>query len=208
MIELTGFLDSMAINAESRNPGRAHPLVLKHLQTRFAEHGNQLALMDALILCSFARVPLPDWLAEGLLGMMRDALNDGYLRGQGRGNSPTARALQFIVWDTRFWAVAAVRQAQGKPSKKIEWTGYSETSPELLREELFSRYAKPPVEIGATLDRAYEVASELLLGTLAFGAPREMKRAWAKGAPGRDADLFGGIVTPETRLVLGLPNLP
>lgn len=103
------------------------------------EHGEPVALYEALALCVAWKRPLPDWLAPSILEYTEKAVR----RGRGRGNRPWGIRLKNLqINRRRFWAVAEARK------NKLTW----EESYKRVQEELA---ATDPVVTTEAIKQSY-----------------------------------------------------
>ena len=135
-----------------------------------------LAPIDALVCATVAKRPVPDWAFDGLIGLLRTAIDNGLYSEKGRGNSPIGRIESLNRLEARFWAVAKVIRGQGRTPRNAEF--YGELSTAQLCEMLFAEYETEPFQLGETDQDAFRAASTLLRTTFAKGSPQVMERAY------------------------------
>ena len=146
---------------------------MPHAKERLDE-GNPLALYDAVTLCRNGRLPMPDWLAQALLDLIRSAYM-GEVKGvKGKGKSYIGEAKKNLRTLYRGQAVWQIRRVQ---EDRSEWV----MLPAPVRKCLLARRygdATKFMGFGRTEVDAFAVASKALAGTFARGEPRTMEMAY------------------------------
>lgn len=136
----------------------------------------EVAIVAALTFCTEWNAPVPAWLvieAADVLGalLQRDRSNK-----PGRSNTPLARfksdMIDYMRWDT----VLSVCQKQPELAETVEHLREMSDVPESYQTDREKLHAW----LGTTKDRAYECASMMLRGSLAFGGKAAVKASYMK----------------------------
>lgn len=140
------------------------------------ERGNYLAPVDALVSCVLAKQPVPEWAADGILDIVRDALAAGVGAKRGRSNTPLGRYENILRKGNRHWAAVLAICAQGRkpfvPGMEIVIS-----KNDAIR-ELLKTSGGRSIEVGSSDQDAFEAASEALRGSFAQGTPEQIKMAY------------------------------
>lgn len=178
------------------------------MRTRFERTESPYVLLDALLNCSFAKAPPPDWVVDGFARYFRARYQGALEADQGRTPDVPHRALELMKRDTRFRAVALCRWAQGKPTDALELEGDWPSASSVVEDKLriLERiYRRRPSRLGRTWDDAYVAASELLLNTPAFGAPATMRAAYQQQRKMSGEELDDARLSGFATVALGIP---
>lgn len=174
---------------------------LPHIKRRL-EAGNPLALYDGLVACRNGELPLPLWLMEATMELVKSALSGGAVGYQrlsgkrGKGNSILGEAQKAFRTHARGHMVWSIRQVQ---KDREDWIGL----PYPLR-QLFC--AGEIVDFGTTEDDAFRIAHVALRGTYAQGAESTMRKAYRELQRRRRTSEFLNFVETDQAFLLRDPG--
>jgi hypothetical protein len=125
--------------------------------------GNELALPDAWAICAKHDLPVPTWVVVSAPAFLSRAIKGKLRRHKGPGGNPISWAKGIAIEYAHWSAVEEVRERQKDP----DWHEYLAmlSDPNLTLAERKQLHDQRPRDPGRTLEDAFRVASELLLGT-------------------------------------------
>jgi hypothetical protein len=137
--------------------------------------GLVLALVDACAYCAEWDIEVPTWAVKAIPPLLAALLQGKSPRHRGPGGNPIAYARRIYIDYDRWSTVEEVRERQVGP----EWPEYLGlvNDPNLGETERKRLIQYSHLDPGRTLEDAFRIASELLVGTRSSGSPRPFATA-------------------------------
>lgn len=185
---------SLPISDEKRDGDRNH--LTSELFYRNLSHckkawqaGSIPALVDALLLCHKEEVPIPLWLAQGAITLIKMLFTGKTLKKRGRLGSATTRLKSYLIdysrWDD-------VKSLEDRRSEMLEIIAYLSIEERNLRPQFTA------LELDYTLEqRCAAVAEQLNLSNdPAKGGPHAILRSYKRVQRDKTQDGYGRYYLP------------